>query len=369
MRVLLIYVLISKIFFLEVNAESYTAELAYIHSIRLDEAPKAKEHLDKLEKEYFNLTEIEKAKYLNLRAHSEAMLGNFNKSLEYSKKVPLVTSNYDSQAQAKSLEVRVLELTGKYQESFMGLYRLLDDLHKVDDVNLKQDILLNALSLHITTNIFDKAQELAQQSLALAKRYDNHFYECHALLQLTHINTELGQLSLAGGNVRHAKATCKNEKSKLIDYVILARESHIKQEKGDLDEALSGYLSIFNGITGFGWHVMMLDSQVHLSQILLDLKEYDKILQYALPAYDYSMKFSMHESIAEISKVLAGYYKQDKDLDKAYSFRDEYYKAMEELNTQLQEKRIAYYQAMSIRSRNMARDKRVEKKSKEATSQ
>lgn len=333
-----------------VNAKEYLAELNYIYSIRQNDVHAAKQHLDKLEKEYNRFTEFEKAKFTNLRAHSEAMYGNFQKSLEFSKKVPSITKNYDLRARAKSLETLVLAFVGNYQESFLGIYNLIDNLEKIKDQEVAQGVMQNALGLHVSARILDKAQELARQAIALAKRNNNKFYECHGNLELAQLSIELKQYNQAKADIKYAKSICKYLESPLQKLVIDAESAHILQGTLELKKALKSYLLVYDQVKSYGWRLMLLDSEVHLSEILLDLKEYDRVEKYALSAYEFSKESNTLDESSKICKILARFYKETNNPTKAKFYRDEYYRAAEELNGQLQRKRIAYYQAMVARA-------------------
>ncbi|WP_251358726.1 hypothetical protein [Kangiella sp. TOML190] len=329
---------------------SYQEKLDYIYSIRLNDINEAKRQLAELAQELNNLSKPQRTQFYNLRAHSELIRGNIQESLGYSRKAESLANKYDFVARAKSLQVVALASSGNYQKSFIELYEILDRIDEIESAELKQSILQNALSQHTNAGIFDKSQELIRMILAQAKRNNSDYYNCFGFLELALLNLTLGNHKQVQFDIDSATTECRKAQNNMAYLTLDVYRAKLSNETGKTAEAKRIYEQQYPKLKTFGWKSMLVDAQIAMAEIYLELKELEKIEPLALAAYNYAKEVNNIREVRDSSLVLSQYFTEIKDDDKAGFYKNKYLEAANELNTQLQKKRIAYYQAMNYRA-------------------
>ncbi len=350
-KILIFLLLLPSLLIAEV---SYDEKLDYIYSIRLNDINKAKNLLVTLEAEYPRFSETQKARYLNLRAHSELIRGQYKNAMHYIKQVLKETDNINYRYRARSLRTVIFSKTGSYQKSFIEMYDLLDGLDKLDDVQLKQDILQNALVEHVQANILDKSQDLVRRNLAFSRKFKDNDGFCNAFYESSLVEKHLNNFEQSQFELDKALPYCEKAQSKLQLLAIKVQRALLEKEKGNLNESKKALEAIYPELVTFSWQLMLMDVQIEMADLYLQLNELAKVEPLVLAAYEFSQNNKDLRKLKKSSMVLARFYRLKDDFEKSNFYSQQYQSAAIELSNQLEKRRIGYYQAMNIRKQQQS---------------
>ncbi len=349
------YWLLTILFFsTSVVANNYEEQLDYIESIRFHNIHKAKQLLNEFESEYSNLKAIEKARYLNLRAHSSLIQGEIKQAIKSANQVALVTNDFDQLARAKSLEASAFAMSGNYKDFFINVYDLLDRLDEVKSDDLRQAIISNALTRHTSARVFDRARNLANKMLAYGYRSDTKVFICNGYIELTRIEILSNNLHQANAAFKRAQSGCKNAKTPLIKNLIFFLDAQIDSLNGKYEVAKNKIELVQNDINENGWKGLVVVTEILMAKLYLELGALDEVEEFAMSAYSYAKSINDTESIKDASEVLAKYYSKTGNEIESNRFHQEFLKTSIEFHNQVESKRLAYYQAMNYRKSKAA---------------
>ncbi len=330
---------------------SYLEQLDYLDSIRTTNISKVKSELISLEKEFENLNNNEKAKYNFLRAHSESMRGNYALAYDYANKVAGTTRNKDLLARTESLKVIIYSYQGKVQKAFSKIYKLVDNLKNLNNNQVKLEILLNAQTLHTYSEILDKAQELGLQAMALSSQIGLKDNRCRVSVEMALLQIRLKDYIRAHEYLEQASQGCEQGTDKTTLLIIESQIAKLNMINGNFDLAEQQYLVLITKLIDFGWDGLLVDTQIRIAELYLKMARLERLEEFAIPAFKSSKKDNVLNDLADISLVLAKYYKALDQSNEAMLYRNEFIRSSNELKLQLQKKRLAYYQAMNARAK------------------
>lgn len=342
---LLIILLVST----SVVANSVEEQLDYINSIRFKNIHKAEELLNEIESEYSNFKAIEKARYLNLRAHSSLIQGEIKQAIKSVNQVALVTSNFDQLARAKSIEASALAMSGNYKDFFINVYGLLDKLDEVKSDELRQAIISNALTRHTSARVFDRARNLANKMLAYGYRSDTKVFICNGHIELTRIEILSNNLNQAKTVFKRAQSACKDAQTPLIENLLFFLDAQMESLNGRHKIAKEKLELVRKDINENGWKGLVVVTEILMAELNLELGIIDQVEEFAMSAYTYAKSINDTESIKDSCEVLAKYYAKTGNEMESNKFHQEFLEASVEFHNQVESKRLAYYQAMNYR--------------------
>ncbi len=330
-------------------SQTYQEQLDYIKSISSQDIAKAKVLLESLESELEKFNDREKGHYYYLRAHSDSMRGFYQEAWESAKKVSDYSNDKDLTARTDSLKVLILSHQGKFQQSFMLTYQLLDGLEQLTSNDLKMDILLDAVTLHTYSEILDKAQDLALRSMAFINKEKLTQHKCNLSVEMGLLNIRLKKYQKSLDYFEQAESECSEKTQASWLLIVKTQKAKLLMLNDQHELAEQSYLKVFDELVSFGWNGLLVDTQIRMAELYLQMEAFDKIETYALPAYQSAKKNNQLNDLSDMSLVLTRLYEESGDQKKAEEFRREYIKSSNELKSLLQKRRLAYYQAMNIR--------------------
>ncbi|MRX28083.1 hypothetical protein [Kangiella sp. HZ709] len=330
-------------------SKTYQEQLDYIKSISTHDISKAKALLESLEPKLEKFSTKEKALYYYLQAHSYSIRGFYQEAWELAEKVSDHSNDKDLAARTESLKVSILSHQGKFQQSFMTTYQLLDGLEQLTSNELKMDILLDAVTLHTYSEILDKAQDLALRSMAFINKEKLIKHKCNLSVEMGLLNIRLKKYQKAADYFEQAESECSDKTQASWLLIVKTQKAKILMLNERHEMAEQSYLKVFDELVSFGWSGLLVDTQIRIAELYLKMEAFDKIEAYALPAYQSAKKNNQLNDLSDVSFVLTRFYEESGEHKKAQEFRRVYIKSSNELKSLLQKRRLAYYQAMNIR--------------------
>ncbi|NVJ66689.1 MAG: hypothetical protein HWE16_09375 [Gammaproteobacteria bacterium] len=348
MRLLIVLLLFSVA---SAQAEDYSQQLDYLESIRLKEIQTTKQKLAKLEPSFEQFSDFEKARFLNLKAHSLFVGGEINQGIAVAEQVAKFTTDFDQLARARSLLTSAYAMSGNYKEFFIGVYELLDDLHKVQSNELRQAILSNALTRHTSARVFDKARELANKALSYGFRSNEKMFVCNAYIELARIEILSENSNAARVTLDKAEPTCTKQAIPMIDSLIVFLGAQIDQMQGKPQQALKKLEQLKPSLEDNGWKAIIVLADVLSAELHLAIGDAKTAEQLALAAYHYTKAQNDLEILKDACELLSKYYAKIGDDEKSKQFYQEFLEVSVEFYSQVESKRMAYYQAMNYRAK------------------
>lgn len=337
------------------SSADHQDKLDQAERLRLDDVSKTKMLLDELANEYAQFSSEQKGQYLLLRIHSAAVNSDFDNVFKYYEQLKSLTKNNNTLARAKSLVSTAQMLKGDYQNGFIGMYEVLDELPNLSNDKIKRSVLLNALSTHVALGVLDKAQEYSRKLLAMAKIGNDQELFCETNFHIAHIQKLFKDYEYAYHLGVEARDVCKKTISRdFLTPLFDQQLAELELEMGKLDEALARLASSEDYFVNKSWPAALASFQIVKARVLFAKKDMDAVLEPLNAAYEYAKKNNDMTVIRDASKVLALFYKEKGNIEKAKMYNTECMEASILLNEQVDKRRLGYYQAMNYRAKQRA---------------
>jgi len=327
-----------------VNAErgDYFDALVTLERNMLNGNSYVKKRLQEMSQHQKKFTRLEKDFFQLLQAHHDYLSSNLEACKERLKPLIKKTNSIDIKAKANILLATADHVLGNHVESFIALDKAVKAVPNLTRQRYKASILQTAVGIYQQAELFEFALELARNLQVEAAKLKHGEYLCIANYELGVIEQRTNQIKMAKQRLMLAVEHCKNNNSKIFEYVSTIALNEIKTNSGEYEASNQELKKIIEPVNAIGWKNLMTQLNIAIAKNYVGMEDYHQAEKYALVAYNRATEGKDRRRLQIATEVLAQIYSSNGNKEKAI----EYYKEFAELNSEnkikVRERKIAF---------------------------
>lgn len=323
----------------------YYQELKSIEENALNDLSGTKEKLSKIAQYKNNFTQDEQYLYQIVKAHSEALSTNYEKSEALLLKIIESDADTNFKGRAYSLLASTKMIHGQYVESYYYLDKSLFLLDKMDDKDYKVRILSNALNNYNDLEMLDYAMGHARRLLKLGVEENAPVAICMATFEMALIELNAGKENLAEKRLNKIHSLCDQEVGILVLHSITSFEAKVALAKNNTQDAKKILEQHYPEVRSFGWEILTAIFETDLADVYLRNEQYEKAEAFALRGLERTRKNRDIKREKNAIKLLAEISTKLKKESEALEYYQKYIQLEQKLSSSVRQRKLAYGKA------------------------
>ena len=327
-----------------VSAEKgdYYEELVSIERNMLNGNSYVEKRLKEISHQQVKFTRLEKDFYKLLQAHHDYLSSNLDSCKEIARELIKETKSIDIKAKANILLATAEHVLGNHVDSFIALDKAVSAVPNLTRERYKASILQTAVGIYQQAELFEFALELARNLQVEARKLKHGEYLCIANYELGAIERRVGQIKMARQRLMLAVEYCKNNESKIFEYISIITLNEINADLGKVEKSNQELKKIIKPVNTIGWKNLIAQLNIAISKNYFKLENYSQAEQYALNAYSKAKEGKDRRRLQIAAEVLAQIYSKTDNKEEALKYYNEYRELNAENKIKVRQRKLAF---------------------------
>lgn len=321
---------------------AYYQELVSVERNMLNGNSYIEKRLKVLSQDKDKFTPLETDFYQLLRAHHDYLSSNLEACKERLAVLIKQSKSIDIKAKANILLATAEHVLGNHVESFIALDKAVTAVPNLTRQRYKASILQTAVGIYQQAELFEFALELARNLQVEARKLKHGEYLCIANYELGMIERRTGQIKMAKQRLMLAVDYCKNNESKIFEYVSIIALNEIEADQGKLKKSNGELLKIIGPVNAIGWKNLITQLNIAIAKNYFRLNEYDRAEEYALASYHKASEGKDRRRLQISAEILAQIYSKTGQKEEAIKYYNEFRKLNSENRVKVRQRKLAF---------------------------
>lgn len=329
---------------LAVNAEKvdYYDDLVKLERNMLNGNSYVKKRLGEISEHQSQFTRLEQDFFQLLQAHHDYLTSNLQACKKRLRKLIKQTDSVDIKAKANILLATAEHVLGNHVESFVALDKAVSAVPSLQRQRYKASILQTAVGIYRQAELYEFALELARNLQVEATKLKHGEYLCLANYELGTSEKQTGQIKMAKQRMLLAIEYCKNNNSKIFEYVSIIALNEIEADQGKLEKSNTELLKIIEPVNAIGWKNLISQLNIAIAKNYFRLKKYDKAEKHALASYHKATEGKDRRRLQMSAEILAQIYSKTGAKEEAIKYYNEFRKLNSENRVKVRQRKLAF---------------------------
>lgn len=328
----------------------YYQELVDIERNMLNGNSYIENRLKDLSQHKDDFTALEKDFYQLLQSHHDYLSSNLEACKERLAALIKQTKSINIKAKANILLATAEHVLGNHVESFIALDKAVTAVPNLTRQRYKASILQTAVGIYQQAELFEFALELARNLQVEARKLKHGEYLCIANYELGMIERRTGQIKMAKQRLMLAVDYCKNNESKVFEYVSIIALNEIEANQGKLKKSNTELLKIIGPVNAIGWKNLIAQLNIAIAKNYFRLNKYDRAEEHALASYHKASEGKDRRRLQMSAEILAQIYSKTGQKEEAIKYYNEFRKLNSENRVKVRQRKLAFDIARRVES-------------------